>query len=337
MIDLDVTLAIGLALAFAFTNGIQDAANSIATLVATRAAPPGTGLAIATAGILVGPLVLGSAVATTIAGIVDVQGDEAVDVATAGLLAALAWNGLTWLRGIPSSASHALVGGLGGAAFAAAGVDAVNWGGFDGWRPTGIGGTLLALAISPILGAGAAYAAFRVARRGLRRATRRFDEPVRETQWLMSGLLALGQGANDAQKAIGVMALVLLANGTTSSLSAPFAATVGAAVAMAAGTLVGGWGIVRTIGRRIYPLRPLDSLASQSGSAAVILASSLAGAPVSGTQVVSSSVVGVGGGRRRWRKIRWAVVSEIGIAWLTTIPATAALAASLLGLWRLLT
>ena len=305
--------------------------------MATRAARPATALAIATAGTLLGPLVLGSAVATTIAGIVDVERDDAIEVVTAGLLAALVWNGFTWLRGIPSSASHALVGGLGGAAIAAAGVEAVDWGGFDGWRPTGIGGTLLALAIAPLAGASAAYAAFGIARRALRRATRRVERPIRRTEWLMAGFLAVSQGANDAQKSIGVIALVLLANGTTSSIAASFWATLVAALAMAAGTLLGGWGIVRTIGRRIYPLRALDSLTSQSGSAAVIFVSSLAGAPVSATHVVASSVVGVGGGRRGWGRIRWAVVREIALAWLTTIPATAALAAALFGLWRLLT
>jgi PiT family inorganic phosphate transporter len=268
---------------------------------------------------------------------VRVAPDKTAEVVTAGVLAALAWNAVTWFRGIPSSSSHALVGGLSGAAIACAGFDSVNWGGHDGWRPTGVAGTLAALAAAPLLGAGAAYLVLRLARRTLRRATRRFERPVRETQLLTSGLLALGQGANDAQKSIGVISLVLLANGTTSSLAAPFSATLGAALAMAAGTLLGGWGIVRTIGLRIYPLRALDSLASQSASASVILASTFAGAPVSGTHVVSSSVVGIGGGRRRWGRIRWAVVSEIGIAWLTTIPATAVLGAAFVGIWRLLT
>jgi PiT family inorganic phosphate transporter len=224
-----------------------------------------------------------------------------------------------------------------GAAIAASGFDAVDWGGHDGWRPTGVAGTLASLALAPVLGASAAYVALRLARRALRRATRRFEQPVRETQLVMSGLLALGQGANDAQKSIGVIALVLFANGTTSSVAAPFSATLAAALAMAAGTLLGGWGIVKTIGRRIYPLRSLDSLASETSSAAVILAATFAGAPVSGTHVVSSSVVGIGGGRRRWGRIRWAVVSEVGIAWLTTIPATAAFGAAALGFWRLVT
>jgi inorganic phosphate transporter, PiT family len=153
-------------------------------------------------------------------------------------------------------------------------------------------------------------------------------------QWVTSGVLAMSQGANDTQKAVGVVSAVLLAEGETTSLEAPLLATLGAALAMAAGTALGGWRIVRTIGRRIYELRPLDALSSQSGSAAVILAASIAGAPVSSTHVVASSVVGVGGGRRRWGRIRWAVVREMGIAWMTTIPATAALAAALLAGWR---
>jgi PiT family inorganic phosphate transporter len=288
-------------------------------------------------GIFIGPLLLGSAVATTIAGLVDVSPDETVEVMTAALTAALAWNTLMWSRGLPSSSTHALVGGLCGAAIAVGGLGAVNWGGFDGWRPVGVLGTLVALAVSPLVGAGSAYLVIRGARRGMRRATRRFETPLREAQWFTSGVLAVGQGANDAQKSIGVIAAVLFATGSISSLQAPFPATFGAALAMAAGTALGGWSIVRTIGRRIYELRPLDALSSQSSSSAVILAASFAGAPISGTHVVASSVVGIGVGRRRWRRIRWAVVREIGVAWLTTIPASAVLAAAALGLWRLAT
>jgi len=274
-------------------------------------------------------------VATTIAGLVDVRPDETVEVITAGLLAALVWNALMWYLGLPSSSTHALVGGLTGAAIAAAGVDAVNWGGLDGWRPVGVLGTLIALAITPPLGAAAGYLALSLGRRALRRATRRFERPFLEAQWFAAGLLAVGQGANDAQKSVGVIVAVLFASGSISSLEAPFLVTLGAALAMAVGTALGGWNIVRTIGRRIYELRALDSLASQSSSAAVILASTVAGAPISGTHVVASSVVGVGAARHRWRRIRWAVVREIAVAWLTTIPATALLAAAALGLWRL--
>ena len=330
-------VAIGLALAFAFTNGFHDAANAIATLVATRSARPGPALVLAVVCIFLGPFLLGSAVARTIAGIVEVEPGATLEVAVAGLAAALAWNLATWYRGLPSSSTHALVGGLVGASIAAAGLDAVNWASLDGWRPAGVAGVLVGLAVSPLLGAAAALVVLRGLRRALRRATRRLETPVRRAQWGTAGLLAVSQGANDVQKAVGVASAVLLAEGATSSLEAPLALTLGVALAMAAGTALGSWRIVRTIGLRIYDLRPLDSLASQSGSAAVVLAASVAGAPVSTTHVVASSVVGVGGGRRRWSRIRWAVVREMGIAWVLTIPATAVLAAAALATWRWLT
>lgn len=335
--DPGVVLAVALALAFAFTNGFHDAANAIATLVATRSARPGPALVLAVVCIFVGPFLLGSAVARTIASIVEAEPDATLEVAVAALASALVWNVATWYRGLPSSSTHALVGGLVGASIAAAGLDAVNWAGLDGWRPSGVAGVLVALAVSPALGAAAALIALRAFRRALRRATRRLETPVRRAQWATAGLLAISQGANDVQKAVGVAAAVLLAEGTTSSLDPPFLLTFGTALAMAAGTALGSWRIVRTIGRRIYDLRPLDSLASQTGSSAVVLAASVAGAPVSTTHVVASSVVGVGGGRRRWSRIRWAVVREMGIAWVLTIPATAALATAGLAGWRWLT
>jgi PiT family inorganic phosphate transporter len=330
--DAELALAVVLALAFAFTNGIQDAANSIATFVATRAAPPLPALAMATAVILAAPFVIGAAVAQTVSGLVDVPPDEVVPVLSAGLLAALVWNVGAWLRGIPSSSTHALVGGLAGAAVAADGLDAVAWGGLDGWKPQGVAAVLVALAVSPILGAGASFLVLRGLRRALRRATRRFASVVRRAQWAASTALAAGQGANDAQKAVGVIAAALAAGGASSD--APSWAIAAAAGAMAAGTALGGWRIVRTVGRRIYPLRSLDALASQTGSAAVLLGASALGAPVSATHVVSSSVVGTGGARRRWGRIRWTVVEGIGVAWVTTLPATALLGAGVESLWR---
>jgi inorganic phosphate transporter, PiT family len=333
-VDAGVALAVALALLFAFTIGVQDSANSIATLIATRAGRPGPALLMATAGMLVGPFVLGSAVADTIAGIVDIEPGETNEVVIAALGAALVWNLVAWQQGLPSSSSHALVGGLVGSAVGAAGLDAVNWGGLDGWRPSGVLVVLIVLAISPIVGVVACLAVLALLRRGLRRGTRRFEGPVRDGQWVASAVLSLGQGANDAQKAIGVIAAVLLADGTTSSLDAPLWATAGAAIAMAAGAALGGWKIVRTIGRRIYDLRPLDALSSQAGSAAVIVAASVTGAPVSATHVVSSSVVGAGIGRRRWSRIRWSVVTAMGIAWVTTMPATALIAFALISGWR---
>jgi PiT family inorganic phosphate transporter len=331
-----LAIAVVLAFVFAFTNGFHDESNSIATLVATRAAPPGPALLLAVVFVFIGPLVLGSAVAATIAGLVEVPSGEMTEVVTAALVAALVWNLVTWYLGLPSSSGHALVGGLVGAGIAEAGVDAIHWGGLDGWRPIGVLGVLVALAISPVVGAMGALLVLRALRSALRRGTRRFDGPVRQGQWVTSALLAGSRGANDGQKSIGLVAAVLLANGSTSSLEPPRWVTFGIAAAIAGGTAIGGWRIVRTVGHRIYDLRPLDGLASSTSSAAVILGASFAGAPVSGTHVVASSIVGVGGGRRRWGRVRWAVVREMGIAWVTTIPATAVLAAVALGLWRLL-
>jgi PiT family inorganic phosphate transporter len=150
----------------------------------------------------------------------------------------------------------------------------------------------------------------------------------------MSGLLAFGHGANDASKSVGVVAVVLLADGTTSSLQAPTWTKLACSISLTIGTAFGGWPIVRTIGRRIFRLRPIDGLGLESGSAFVLLLSSVAGAPVSTTQVVSMSVVGVGAGRHRWRRIRWPVVREIAVTWVTTLPICAVLGALALLPWK---
>jgi PiT family inorganic phosphate transporter len=257
-----------------------------------------------------------------------------VAVVGSGLVAATAWNVVTWWRGLPSSSGHALVGGLAGAALVYGGADAVNWGGFEGWHPVGLLGTLVALAVSPVIGAIAAFTLLRVLQRALRRATTRVRAPVNAGQWVGSAALAFSHGSNDAQKAIGVIAALLLATGHTDSLSAPTWSTVGSAAALTLGTALGGWKIVNTIGRRIYRIRPLDGLSGQASSTTVILGASFLGAPVSTTHVVASSIVGLGVGRRRWRHVRWEIVKEMGLAWLTTIPATAALAAVAYTVWR---
>ncbi len=327
-------LAVGMALAFALTNGFHDAANAIATLVATRAARPLPAVLMASVFNLLGPLLLGAAVANTVATIVEPPVEVAIPVIGAGLTGAVSWNAYTWLRGLPSSSSHALVGGLVGAALVAAGADAVNWGGIEGGHPVGVFGVLIALAISPLLGVAVAALLELGVRRALRRAAYGIGLPVRRAQWVSSAWLAFSHGSNDAQKSVGIVAALLLANGTTDSLQAPVWVTLAAAAALTVGTAFGGWSIVRTIGRRIYRLRRLDGLVSQTSSAAVIIGASFLGAPVSTTQVVSSSVVGTGVGRRRLHRIRWQVVRDIGIAWITTMPVAGVLAAVAYPLWR---
>jgi PiT family inorganic phosphate transporter len=332
--DAALIVAIALALAFAATNGIHDASNAIATLVATRAARPSQAIVLATVFNLIGPFVVGAAVADTIGGIVTVAAADATTVIASGLAAAVAWNLITWRLGLPSSSGHALVGGLVGAALAAGGLGAVNWGGLDGLRPSGVFGTLIALAVSPPLGALAAYLVIRALRRGARRATRRWGSPVRRSQWVTSAALAFSHGANDAQKSVGVIAALLVANGKIAGLSsAPQWTILACALALTAGTALGGWRIIRTVGRRIYRIKQIDGLASQGASAGVILGASLLGAPTSTTQVVASSVVGIGAGRARMRHVHWAIVRSIVLAWLVTLPAAAILAAVTFGLW----
>ena len=332
--DLAFILAVVLAVLFAFTNGIHDASNAIAALVATRAARPLQAVIMAAVFNMLGPLLVGGAVADTIGGIVTAGGAAGVEIIGAGLLAAVLWNMGTWALGLPTSSGHALVGGLVGAALVAGGTDAILWGGIEGGHPVGVLGTLAALALAPVLGALAALVAIRAIRRAARRATRRWRGPARGSEWVMSAALAFSHGANDAQKSVGVIAALLVADGRLGTLSSPTWATIVCALALTTGTALGGWGIVKTVGRRIYRIHPVDGVASQSASAGVILGASLVGAPVSTTQVVASSVLGIGGGRRRWRHVNWAIVRQIALGWVITMPATALAGAAGVTVWR---
>jgi len=332
--DIGLVVAVVLAVAFTVTNGFHDAANSIAALVATRAATPLQAIVLASAFNLLGPLLLGAAVADTIAGIVSVTPSAADQVIGAALAAAVLWNLATWSRGVPSSSAQALVGGLVGAALADGGVHAVNWGGLEAGRPVGVVGTVISLVISPPLGAVAALVVIRALRRLGRRASRRWGGPIRGGLWAAAAALAFSHGANDAQKAVGVIAALLLASGRISTLVAPSWVVVVCATALTAGTALGGWRIIRTVGRGIYRIQRIEGLASTGTSAAVIFGASLLGAPTSTSQVVASSVVGVGGGRWRWRHVHWEVVRHMGVAWLITLPTTAALAAVVFELWH---
>ncbi|GAB7005811.1 inorganic phosphate transporter [Nocardioides sp. AN3] len=313
-----------LAIAFDLTNGFHDSSNSIAAPVATRAMAPGTAVTVAAVFTILGPILAGTAVADTVGGLVDVSSDTTLMILFASLVAALAWNLATWWWGLPSSSSHALVGGLVGAGIAVGGLDAVHWGGFDGWRPVGVVGVLSALAISPLLGAFAGWSGELLARRSLRRARRGVTRTILRGEWLTCAALSFAHGTNDAQKTMGVITLALVAGGSLPSFVVPLWVKVVCATALTVGTALGGWRIVRTVGRGIYRIRPLDGLVSQASGTVVIGGAAILGAPVSTTHVVASSVAGVGAGRR-WRHVRWPVVGEIGLAWLVTLPACAVL------------
>lgn len=329
-----LNVVIALALTYAFTNGVHDAANAIATLVATRAARPGPAVVLAAIGNVLGPLLFGAAVANVIAGVVDVPTTETVAVVGAALAAAVVWNLITWRLGIPSSSGHALVGGLVGAAVVTGGLGAVHWGPLSGWRPSGAGGVLLALALAPVAGFAVGWAGERLLRRGLARATDEVRGPVRVAQWCASGLMAFGHGANDGHKAAGLIGVVLFATGHVAVAHPPTWSVLACGVALTLGTTLGGWPIVRTIGRRLFRLRPVDSLASQSASALTLLVSTAVGAPVSTSQIVASSVVGAGAGRGRSHHVRWPIAREIVVSWLLTLPASAMLAGGAVIVWR---
>jgi inorganic phosphate transporter, PiT family len=316
-----------LATAFDLSNGFHDSSNVIAALVATRAARPAHALVLCAVFNLLGPILAGTAVADTVGGIVTGGPAQTLVILLAALSAALAWNIATWWRGLPSSSSHALVGGLVGAGLVTAGSHAVEWGGLHGLRPFGVLGVLAGLALSPLLGAIAGLGLERVMRRALRRARSEVDQPIRGGEWVTASVLAFAHGTNDAQKTMGLITVALLAAGAVPAFEVPLWVKVICATALTVGSGLGGWRVARTIGRGIYRLRPLDGLVSQGASALVIGGAAFLGAPVSTTHVVASSVVGLGAARRR-RHVRWPVVREILLAWVVTMPVCALLAAA---------
>ena len=331
-----LVLVVALALAFDVTNGFHDSANAIAALVATRAATPTTALAIASAGHVLGPLLAGTAVADTVGGVVTLPPDRTVTAVGAAVTAAIVWNLVTWWRGLPSSSSHALVGGLVGAAVAAGGWSGVRWDGAHHGLPRGVVGVLIGLGLSPFLGAAAAWIVAGLAARLSRRARHGLVHGVRRAEWGTAFALAYSHGANDAQKTMGLITLLLVSSGHLAVFAVPFWVKLASGTCLVVGTAMGGWRIVRTLGRGIYRLRPLDGLVSQGSSAAVIYAAAALGAPVSTTHVVASSIVGTGAARRA-QHVRWSVVEEMASAWIVTLPLSALAGGALFPLWKVVT
>lgn len=334
---LALAIAVVVALAFAVTVGLQDAANSVAALVSTRAARPGPALLYAAFFSVLGAFLPSVAVAREIGGLVELTGTDVVVVVGAAASAAALFDVVAWRKAIPASGTHAIGGALAGAALAVGGIDAVNWGSWEGFRPKGFVGLLLALAISPVVGFLIGLLVERLTLRGLRRASKRVNRPISAGEYATTAVLAFGQCANDAQKAMGLIAVALVATGRLPEFEVPFWVRLSGGLALTAGTLLGGWRVARTIGRGIYRLSPVDGLVCDAGTSGVVLGSSVIGAPVSTTQVLAASVVGVGAARRRYRHVRWRLVGRMLLAWTITLPVCAALAAALVPFWRLLT
>lgn len=279
-----------------------------------------------------GPLLGGTAVANTIGGFVivnDLPAEAAVTLLLSGAAGAILLNLLTWWRGLPSSSSHALLGGLSGAALIAAGSDHVVW----GWQElinhghwTGLTKIIATLVLSPPLGFMAGWIIQRTMRLLLRRARPTINGPLRRMQWLGAAWLAFSHGANDAQKSMAVITLVLVVGGFLPKFDVPFWVIITCAGAMTVGTAGGGWRIINTVGFGIYRLRPLHAFDSQLASAAVISAAAAVGGPVSTTHVVSSTIMGIGAAERP-RAVRWNKAVEILFTWMVTLPLAALLAA----------
>lgn len=311
---------IAVALLFDFLNGLHDAANSIATIVSTRVLRPQFAVFWAAFFNFVAFLVFGLHVAQTIGtGIIDPAIVDA-QVIFAALVGAIVWNLVTWALGIPSSSSHALIGGLFGAGVAKAGMSAAVW--------SGLSKTVIAIVLSPLVGFLLAMALVAIVSWASVRSTPfAVDRAFRILQFASASLYSLGHGGNDAQKTMGIIAVLLYSQGQLGGdFFVPFWVVLACQAAMAMGTLMGGWRIVRTMGLRITKLTPMQGFCAETGGAATLFMATFLGVPVSTTHTITGAIVGVGAARRL-SAVRWNVASSIVYAWVITMPASAIVAA----------
>ena len=325
VITLPILVLVVLALTFDFLNGFHDSSNIVATMIASRALTGHQALALTALAELVGPFLFGVAVATTLGNEILNLSVIKLTVTFAALSAAIAWNLLTWWLGIPSSSSHALVGGLIGAA--------VVENGFQVVKLAGIEKVILALFISPVLGLCVGYVVMGVVLLLVRGARPSINEFFKRIQIVTAVGLAISHGTNDAQKTMGVITMGLVAAGALEKFEVPFWVIGLSACAIALGTWTGGWRLIKTLGGKFYKIRPIHGFTTQISSASVILGAAVLGGPVSTTQVVSSSILGVGSAERL-SKVRWGVVRQIIMAWITTIPVSAMISAVILMVLR---
>ncbi len=328
---MDTTLAlpllyglIAVALLFDFLNGLHDAANSIATIVATRVLRPQFAVVWAAFFNTIAFLFFGLHVAQTIGtGIVEAQ---IIDprVIFGALMGAISWNVITWRLGIPSSSSHALVGGIVGAGTAKAGFGVIVW--------SGLGKTLAAIVMSPLIGLVLALVLVFIVSWACARTTPFVvDRTFRRLQFISASLYSLGHGGNDAQKTMGIIAVLLFSQGMMpDGFHVPFWVVIACQLAMGFGTLFGGWKIVHTMGSKITRLTPVQGFCAETGGAITLFAATWLGIPVSTTHTITGAIIGVGAAKRA-SAVRWGIAGNIVIAWVVTIPAAALIAAAAYG------
>jgi inorganic phosphate transporter, PiT family len=334
-----------IAVAFDFMNGFNDSANIVSTMISSRALSPRQALLITAVCELCGPFLFGVAVATTIGAEVlrlPPSPREAMPLLLAALVSAVFWNIVTWWRGIPSSSSHALIGGLVGSALAdsafrqaATSLSTINdmWSVLHVVKLAGLLKIVTALLVAPAAGFLAGYIMLRFILFLARGATPKVNTFFKRGQIVTAMALALSHGGNDAQKTMGIMTMGLLAAGVITEFRVPLWVVALSALTIASGTATGGWRLIRTLGGKFYKIRPVHGFTTQIGSAAVILCAALLGGPVSTSHVVSSAIMGAGSSER-FSKVRWGVGKRIVATWLITIPVSAVLAALLFCLAR---
>lgn len=312
-------IVVFLALAFDFINGFHDTANAIAASVSTRALTPRMAIILASSMNFIGALSF-TGVAKTIGGSIadPAQLEYGVQIVIAALLAAIAWNLITWWFGIPSSSSHALIGALAGAVIAAAGVSGINASGFTG--------IVQALIFSPLIAfTGGFIVMWLLKRIFANRNPHQVNKGFRTSQIVTAAFQSFTHGTNDAQKAMGIITFALVAAELRDNLEVPLWVKLSAATAMALGTSVGGWKIIKTMGTKIFKIEPINGFAADTVSAAVILTATLTHFPVSTTHVITSSILGVGSAKR-FANVKWSVAGRIVMSWIITIPISMGLA-----------
>ena len=326
ILDLNIMLLAGIALVviYDFTNGFHDAADMVATAIASRTMSPGRSIFIVCLFTFLGPFLGGLAVANTIGEFVnisDVDSQLAQNVVLAAILAAISYNLITWKFGLPSSSSNSLTSGLVGAAILALGSGYVNWGFASLAKGEVVGYTkiLVGLAFSPLAGFIVGFFVMKLFLKALKRFTSKSKKLFLLAQYATVSWLAFSHGTNDSQKGMGIIGMLLLANHVYPEFTVPTWVILLCASSITLGTMFGGWSIIKTVGFGIYDVKLLHSIADQISAAAVILGSSMIGAPTSTTQVVTTSLMGVGAAERP-KHVRWAVAGSILKGWLLNIP-----------------
>ncbi|MGO4369252.1 anion permease [Paenibacillus sp. MCAF20] len=312
-------IVVFLALSFDFINGFHDTANAIATSVSTRALKPRVAIVLAAVMNFVGALTFTGVAATIGKGVADPSKlEHGVEIVIAALLSAIVWNLITWWFGIPSSSSHALIGSLMGAVIAGAGVSNIN--------ASGLTDIVTALIASPLIAFTAGFIIMWILKKIFAKSSpHQVNKGFRFGQILTAAFQSFSHGTNDAQKAMGIIVFALVAADVQDDMSVPLWVKLSAATAMALGTSIGGWKIIKTMGTKIFKIEPINGFAADIGSAIVILTATMIHLPVSTTHVITSSILGVGSAKR-FSAVKWGVAGKIVVSWIITIPITVLMA-----------